>query len=136
MLNLEEFYQICNSGISMYNQSYNEEIQNPKISIISAIYNKGNFILRFMRSIQNQKFKEIEIIDDCSEDDTVNIIESFQKEDKRIKLIKHKENKGTLISRNEGIFFSKGKYLIFPDGDDIISENIIKMPFNCRRKKI
>ena len=84
MLNLEEYYQICNSGIAIYNESYKEEIQNPKISIISAIYNKGNFILRFMRSIQNQNFKEIEIIiiDDCSEDDTVNIIKSLQKEDK------------------------------------------------------
>ena len=90
-----------------------------------------------MRSIQNQNFKEIEIIiiDDCSEDDTVNIIKSLQKEDKRIKLIKHKENKGSLISRNEGIFFSKGKYLIFPDGDDIISENIINQCLSIAEEK-
>ena len=52
----------------------------------------------------------------------------MQDKDKRIILIKNKKNKGTLISRNIGVLYSKGKYLIFPDPDDIIDKNILK---NC-----
>ena len=56
---------------------------NPKISIIIPIYNKQNYILRILRSIQNQSLKEIEIIftDDNSQDNSVFLIEKYQKED-------------------------------------------------------
>ena len=65
------------------------------------------------------------MIDDFSEDKSILYIEKFQKEDERIKIIKHSKNKGTLISRNEGIFLSKGKYIFIPDIDDILSINIL-----------
>lgn len=83
-----------------------------------------------MRSIQNQFFEDIEIIfiDNFSEDNSVTIIEKYQKYDERIILIKNKKNKGTLISRNIGTLKSKGEYLIFPDCDDMLSPDIIK---NC-----
>ena len=63
------------------------------------------------------------------------ILKNLQKEDGRIFLIKHKKNKGTLISRNEGILFSKGKYLIIPDGDDILSKDIINQCFLIAEEK-
>ena len=133
---LEEYYKICNAGILLNKTKIFKNIQNPKISIISSLYNKEKFILRFLRSIQNQNFDEIEIIliDDFSEDNTVNIIENLQKYDERIILIKNKKNKGTLISRNEGIFISKGKYLIIPDGDDILSKNLLNKCFIIAEK--
>ena len=53
-------------------------------------------------------------------------MKNFQKEDSRIILINNKNNKGTLISRNEGILMSRGKYIMTPDIDDIISHNIIE----------
>lgn len=131
IINLEEYYKICNTDISLENKNKFKKNESPKISIISTIYKKEKFILRLIKSIQNQNFTEIEIIiiDDGSEDSTVNIIKNLQKEDGRILLIKHKKNKGTLISRNEGILFSKGKYLIIPDGDDILSKDIINQCF-------
>ena len=97
------------------------------ISIISTIYNKQNYILRFLRSIQNQIYDKIEIIliDDFSDDNTSNIIQNIQKEDERILLIKHRKNKGTLISRNEGLIISRGKYILMPDSDDILSNDIL-----------
>ena len=81
-----------------------------------------------MRSIQNQNYDKIEIIliDDFSEDNSTKIIENIQNEDERIILIKHKKNKGTLISRNEGLIISKGKYILMPDSDDILSNDILK----------
>lgn len=59
------------------------------------------------------------MIDDCSKDNSIRIVESYKNKDNRIRLIKNKQNKGTFISRNIGIIYSKGKYLIVPDPDDI-----------------
>ena len=100
---LELYLNICNETKLLHKQ-YFHKIENPKISIISPVHNREKYILRFLRSIQNQCFDGIEIIlvDDFSEDNSVKLIENYQKEDKRIILIKHNKNKGTLISRNHG----------------------------------
>jgi glycosyltransferase involved in cell wall biosynthesis len=50
--------------------------------------------------------------------------------DERILLIKHKNNRGTLRSRNEGVLFSNGKYLIFLDPDDLLSYDILNICYN------
>ena len=127
--NLKKYYELNNNGTLINKQKFNK-INKPKVSIISAVYNREKFILRFIRSIQNQFFDDIEIIfiDDCSIDDSVKVIEENKKKDERIILLKQKVNKGTLISRNIGALLSKGEYLIFPDTDDILSENIL---FEC-----
>jgi len=92
-------------------------VENPKISLISAVYNSEKYILRFLRSIQNQIFADIEIIfiDDYSNDNSTFIIEKYKKGDERIILIKNKKNKGTFFSRNIGTLKAKGEFLIFPD---------------------
>ena len=129
--NLENYFKLCNNK-KLINRNKYKRNKFPKVSIISPIFNRGNFILRFLRSVQNQKFYDIEIIfiDDYSEDNSVKVIEKYQKQDERIILIKNKKNKGTLISRNIGALNSRGKYLIFPDPDDIISKNIINFCYN------
>ena len=92
--------------------------------------------MRFLRSIQNQFFDNIEIIlvDDFSLDNSIKIIEELQKDDERIVLLKHKNNKGTLISRINGILKSKGKYIIIPDSDDILSNNILNNSYIIAEK--
>ena len=105
---------------------------NPKISIITPVYNTDKFILRYLRSIQYQNFNNFEIIliDDFSKDKSVQLIKRYQKEDSRIRLIINKRNKGTFLSRNIGIIKSKGSYLIFPDSDDILIENSLNYLYN------
>ena len=130
---IEKYLTVCNSlNIAKKFKKY----RYPKISIISAIYNKERFILRLLSSIQNQNFNNIEIIliDDCSTDNSAKIIKEYKKRDERIILIKNKKNKGTFVARNIGVLYSKGKYLIFPDPDDIISKNILKICFNYSEK--
>ena len=128
--NLEKYFSICNNGQLIIPLTFTKKVEKPKISIISTIYNREKYILRFLRSIQNQFFPDVEIIlvDDGSTDNSVQLTEIYQKEDERIILIKNKINKGTLISRNEGILYSRGEYLIISDIDDILSENILS---NC-----
>ena len=50
-------------------------------------------------------------------------------------LIKNRHNKGTFVARNIGILYAKGKYIILPDPDDIISKNILKYCYNIAEKK-
>ena len=99
--NIEKYFEICNKEILLNNKIFKKN-NNPKISIICPNHNRGQYILRLLRSIQNQFFDDIEIIfiDDFSNDNSVKLIEEYQKRDKRIILIKHKKNKGTLISIN------------------------------------
>ena len=65
-----------------------KKMKNPKVSVISPIHNRGRFLIRFLNNIQTQNFENIEIIfvDDKSNDNGVNILEEYQKKDKRIKI--------------------------------------------------
>lgn len=132
--NIKIYFKLCNSQRLINRKKY-KKIKIPKVSIISPVYNREEFILRFLRSVQNQKFNDIEIIfiDDCSEDKSAKLIKKYQEKDERIILIKNKKNRGTLISRTIGGLNSRGEYLIFPDPDDIISKNIINFSYNFIR---
>ena len=134
---IEKYLNFLNKDKSKFIKNFKIS-NNPKISIISPIYNRERYLSRFLRSIQYQKFNDIEIIlvNDCSVDNTIKIIENFKKKDKRIKLINIKKNKGTFISRNIGVLFSLGKYIILPDPDDIISKDILSICYNqCEKYK-
>ena len=100
-----------------------------------SVLNKTK-VVRFLRSIQNQFFNDIEIIfvDDFSKDNTIKIIEDCQKKDARITLIKQNKNKGTLKSRNIGALKAKGEYLIFPDPDDILTNDILKKCYKIAKR--
>ena len=101
--------------------------ENPYISICIPSLNMNKYIERTILSIINQSFQDFEIIiiNDNSKDDTENIIKRLQLEDNRIKLINHNINKGVYYSRVESILFSKGKYIILMDPDDLyLNENL------------
>ena len=103
---------------------------NPKITALTASYNSEKTIKAAIRSIQNQKMDEIEIliVDDASTDKSLAIIEDLQKEDKRIRIIKNKENFGPLFSKSIGALSAKGKYIMQLDSDDLfINENIFNI---------
>ena len=113
-----------------------KKINIPKISIISPIFNRQRYILRLLKCIQSQNFNNIEIIliDDCSKDNSAKIIEEYQKIDKRVILIKNIKNKGTFVSRNLGVLYSKGNYLVLPDPDDVLTKNILKLCYKYSEK--
>ena len=128
---IEEYLKTCSfEGNFKYLKATKSDF--PKISIITPVFNTGKFALRLLRSIQYQNFNSIEIIliDDCSIDNSLELLKKYQAEDYRIRIIKNKYNKGTFASRNIGILKSKGIYLIFPDSDDILLENSLKYFYN------
>jgi glycosyltransferase involved in cell wall biosynthesis len=132
---VKKYYEINKNG-TLINKKKFDKVENPKVSIISAVYNREQFITRFIRSIQNQFFDDIEIIfiDDCSTDNSTKVIEEHIKEDKRIILLKQKENKGTLMARNIGVLLSKGEYIMVPDPDDILAERIIYRCYSLAKR--
>lgn len=102
----------------------------PLVSIILAVYNGEKFLDDSIKSVLNQTFRDFEliIVDDCSTDNSLNIIKSYR--DKRIKLIKNKKNKGSFSSYNIGLKNSKGKYVAFCTQDDISHPKRIELEFN------
>lgn len=100
--------------------------QQPFFSIIVPVYNIEQYIKECIESIINQDLNNIEIIlvDDGSTDNSGKICDKYSQNDKRIKVI-HKQNAGVSEARNSGIKKSKGKYIIFVDGDDFLIANIL-----------
>ena len=102
-------------------------IENPSpiISVIIPIYNCGEKIKFTIRSVQMQNIKNIEIIlvNDFSQDNSIDIIRTLKSTDYRIKIIDNKKNKGTLYSRNLGVLSSKGKYIFHIDNEDMFLDN-------------
>lgn len=115
---------INNILIDKYIDLNNYITDNPKISVIIPIYNGEKYIKSALTSIQNQDLKDIEIImiDDNSDDNSVNLIHELMKNEPRIKLFENKENKGILYTKCFGIYISKGKYIMILDEDDIFGQ--------------
>lgn len=106
------------------------------VSIITPTYNSAKYIRETIRSVQKQTYEnwEMILVDDCSTDNTVEIIQEIQKIDSRIQLILSEENSGPAISRNKGIEKIKGKYMTFLDADDIWFEDFIQNSIDTIQK--
>jgi len=94
-------------------------MKNVLISVVLPTYNVELYIFEAIQSVLNQTIQNFEIIviDDCSTDRTISIVEAFN--DSRIRVIKKQENKGLIDSLNLGFEEAKGKYIARMDGDDI-----------------
>ena len=129
--NLEKgrkFLDKCLEGILFNNNNDSLEINgDPIISVIIPVYKCEKTIKATIRSVQNQNFKNIEIIivNDLSQDNSLSIIQEMQKEDKRIKIINNAKNMGVLYSRSIGVLESKGKYIFTLDNDDMFFDSDI-----------
>ena len=94
---------------------------NNLVSIITPSYDSSKFILECVNSVISQTFKnwEMIIVDDCSNDNSREIISDLLLKDERIEAIFLEENIGAAEARNIAIRKSKGKYIAFLDSDDV-----------------
>jgi len=101
-------------------------MNEPLVSIVTPAYNSQDYIEKTIQSILNQSYTnwELIIVDDCSTDDTVNMIKDFS--DQRIKLHKLEENSGAAVARNSAIGKATGDYLAFLDSDDLWVKDKLK----------
>src|SRR5690606_8925166 len=96
-------------------------IMNKLVSAVTPVFNSEKYIKSTIDSVLQQLYEtwELILIDDVSTDASVEIINAYQSEDPRIKLLQNKINSGPAVSRNRGIEMAKGHYLTFIDADDI-----------------
>lgn len=105
---------------------------NPTISIIIPTYQAEAFIGMSLQSCLDQRFRDFEVlvVNDGSTDSTPTILEQFQQQDCRIKVI-HKPNEGVNMARKTGIDQAKGDYLFFLDADDTLPPDAIRNLYNA-----
>lgn len=98
-----------------------------KVSIIIPVYNCEKYIGRCLESVLSQTYSDIEIlvIDDGSQDKSLEIIRQLAQGESKIQVY-HQENKGVSVARNQGLERARGKYLAFLDGDDYLGKNYIE----------
>lgn len=96
-------------------------MQVPTVSVVMPVYNGSDYLQESIDSILNQTYSDFEfiIIDDCSTDNTWEILKLNSQQDKRIKLFQNSENLGLIKSLNKGINVAKGQYIARQDADDI-----------------
>lgn len=94
--------------------------KTPLISVIIPTYNLSLYLRRAVDSVLSQDVDDMEVIvvDDFSMDDTVEMMNTFYKDNDFVKLVCHNENKSLGASRNTGLDVAKGKYVFFLDADD------------------
>jgi glycosyltransferase involved in cell wall biosynthesis len=90
----------------------------PLVSVIIPSYNRAHIIGKAIQSVLNQTYSKLELIvvDDCSRDNTENVVKSFQ--DGRVIFLRHEKNKGACAARNAGINAARSEYIAFQDSDN------------------
>ena len=96
-------------------------MEQPLVSIIMPAYNAEKYIEESIKSVCNQTYEnwELLIINDCSNDSILQIVQKFSVQDKRIKYFNQDSNQGVAEARNRGFKESKGEYIAFLDSDDL-----------------
>ena len=90
------------------------------VSVIMPTYNASKYLADSIESILNQTYTNLELLitDDCSSDETQNILQKYAQKDSRVKVEYLKDNFGPAIARNHSIERAKGRYIAFCDSDD------------------
>lgn len=95
------------------------------VSIITPTWACAAFIAETIKSIQAQNYQNWELLiqDDCSKDNTLEVVKPFMEADKRINYECNPENSGAAITRNNALRRAKGRWIAFLDSDDLWSED-------------
>lgn len=102
--------------------------QDKLVSVIIPLYNNCRFIKKCIESLQEQTYKNIEIIvvDDHSTDNSLEIAQKIAEKDKRVIPVLSTAEKGVSSARNMGVNLSKGDYICFIDSDDYVTPTFVE----------
>ncbi len=105
-------------------------VEQPFFSVVIATYNRAHLLNRALNSLLIQTMEDWEaiVVDDGSEDNTSQLIESYVKADKRIHYFK-KEHSGVALTKNKGIELAKGQFVTFLDSDDAYKANHLMLRY-------
>ncbi len=99
----------------------NPPFDNEIVSVIIPVYNSERYINKTLDSVLAQTYKLIEIVlvDDCSTDNTEQLINEYTEKHDNITYYQLKKNSGAAIARNKALELAKGRYFAFLDSDDL-----------------
>lgn len=99
------------------------------ISIVTSVYNASDTIDRTIESVLSQSFSdwELVIVNDCSTDNTLDVVKYYANLDSRIKIINHSVNMGAGCARKTGINNISGEWMTFLDSDDYLKEDCLEV---------
>ncbi|GBE20207.1 chondroitin synthase [archaeon BMS3Abin17] len=109
-------------------------MSKPKATIMIPAYNAEKFLPQALESALNQTFRgsyEVLIVDDCSTDNSVEVIKDFQKKYPRLRLINHRKNQGAGYTRNTLLENSGGDVLVGLDNDDRLHPRALEKIVDC-----
>lgn len=109
---------------------------NNLVTIVTPLYNSERYISITIESVIKQTFQswELILVDDCSNDRTVSVVEGYANTDPRIKLIKLEKNVGSAVARNIAINAASGRYIAFLDSDDLWMPKKLDVQINYMKK--
>ncbi len=109
------------------------------VSIIVPVYNAAEYLPQTIFTVKKQTCKDWELllVDDCSGDESLSVIEECLKQepDTRIRLIRQKVNQGAAAARNRGLKEARGRYIAFLDADDLWLEDKLEEELRFMEKK-
>lgn len=99
-----------------------------KVSVLVAVYNASEYLSKCIDSLLNQTLRDIQVIciDDCSTDDSLNILKGYSLRDSRIEIISLEQNRGQAHARNIGLKQAVGEYVCMLDADDWFSADALQ----------
>ena len=92
----------------------------PRVTVLMSVYNGRAFLNRSVSSILRQTYRDFEflVIDNCSADDSYALLESYARQDARIRLLRNDRNVGLAASLNRGLKEARGEFIARMDADD------------------
>ena len=131
----------------MGGQEISCRMDSPLVSVIITTYNRAGLIVRSMKSVLAQTYRNLELIvvDDGSRDNTAELMKGLANMDKRVRYV-YQENRGACAARNNGIDHAVGKFIAFHDSDDVwhadklekqiavLKESGVDLVFGCMRR--
>lgn len=94
----------------------------PKVDIVVPCYNYGRFLTACVRSVLDQSVRDLRvlIIDDASTDDSLALANDLARDDGRVSVVTHSQNRGHIATYNEGIAWASGDYFLLLSADDLL----------------
>ena len=113
------------------------ENKQPLVSVVMPVYNAERFLRQAVESVLNQSYQNIELImvDDCSKDNSCQIMLEYAGKDRRVCAIRGEKNQGVARVRNRGIQLAKGEYIALLDSDDVWEKNKIERQIALLQEK-
>lgn len=107
------------------------------VSVVIPMYNSGKYITPTIQSVLCQTYNNLEVlvVDDCSKDNSIEVVEGLAKNDARIRCIPQEKNGGAAVARNRGIREAKGRYIAFLDSDDLWTPDKIEKQLALMKEK-